>query len=341
MKKYISAMLALLLVAFALAACSKTPTPQPDTTYGDVAYIEYTEDESFTFEYLDCFEQSSEEGDTFVAKTPDGKSVLMFEVDDLGGRTYSQVAAYNADEAKSMLKLAAGLVSSLNAEITEKDFAFTVEEYIHMYLWVSAAYESGDVQDIFVEKVILPDSTVYTLHSFLPHSAYEAHGKPFKNAEFIGTVPESNVPAGYHEFNNGTVSFAYCDLFQGESKPEGFMMYGMTGASILFYQVEELAEGYAFETIDTLAEDELVDYMDDLSGSPAANVEHLNVERGEGVVRLDIIYRTQGAQFNLYVVTTQFVLSNGATHTVVAYMAESQLENYPDGPVTAIEYIAE
>ncbi len=348
MKKIVSFILvaALAVGALALAGCKdKVPGPT-EVDYGSAKYIEYTLDPDFTFWYLDCFTQSSDEGDTFVANTDDNNGVLMFEVGTLDeSRPYANVAAYTDDEAKAMLRIALGLVSSQNADYEYKDFEFTVGEYIHMYMYVVATYhESGEIQSIYIEKFILPNSTVYTLHSFIPSSAIEKYGVPFKDAALTASVPVVTeepvavVPENYTHYTNGLVSFDYCGLFSGKTEEGSFMLFGTTGAALMYYEIARLKDGYSYEGMTALSDEELTAYIAVFSGLTPDSVETLTAVDMGGYIRIDIVFRTVGATACMNAITTQFILADGTTHTIVGYMAEEQLEFYPQRAITNINF---
>ena len=201
MKRLISlslAALALLLMASCRDREKKGPT---EVDYGNAAYVHYSDDTPLSFDYLDCFKRTEmEDEESFITYTDDRLGVLTYQVYDptdtssyaaqqgynRPGRTYSEILDLTEEEAQNYLKVALGMVGSQDAEYTIDGFAFEkAEGVIRLSMEATAEYgRTGEIQKLWMVKIITSDEYVYTVHAFAPASIVAKYGPAFKNVEF-------------------------------------------------------------------------------------------------------------------------------------------------------------
>ena len=205
MKKLILFAVSALLLVTALAGCTPeeeyVPEGPTQVDYGEVSYVPYDDGTALKFNYLDCFRRDSEDEDQliFVANTEDDKGVLSYEFFDsfqdyehtdryymVPSKKYAEIAAFTEDEARDYLKISLGMVDAQNAEYTIDGFKYEKNEhYVHLYMEATAEYSvTGEIQKMWLEKYVVDNERVYTLHAFVPASCVEKYGPVFKDAEF-------------------------------------------------------------------------------------------------------------------------------------------------------------
>ena len=221
MKKLITITLCILMAAAVLcfAGCKKEPEYVPEgpteVDYGEVEYTHYEDDTAVQFDYLDCFERSSDEDESFVANTKDDKGVLSYEFFDsykdyehtveyykVPTRKYAEIAAYSDEEAQNYMEISLGMVESQGAEYTIDDFKFEKSEnYLYLCLEATAEYKTtGEIQKMWLVKYVIENERVYTIQAFVPASCVTKYGPVFKNVEFdiqnalTNGVTETNQP---------------------------------------------------------------------------------------------------------------------------------------------------
>ena len=201
MKRLVSIIL-ILLFSLSLVSCNKQKKGPTEVDYGEVYYALYKDEEGLTFEYLSCFKKTEMEEDDFVTYTDDKLGVLTYQVyspdneqehnDTLGydkpSRSYAEIAAFTDEEAESYMRLALGMVSSQGAKYTVDDFAFEkLENEVRLRMEVTAEYErSGEIQKLWMFKVVKSDERVYTLHAFAPASIVTKYGPAYRNVVVAG-----------------------------------------------------------------------------------------------------------------------------------------------------------
>ena len=192
MKRLVSIIIVLLLLS-ALAACGKNGKKGPtEVDYGEVYYALYEDEKGLSFEYLSCFKRTEMEEDDFVTYTDDKLGVLTYQfydptdetkAVDMPNRNYSQIAAFTDEEAQNYMRTALGMISSQGAKYTVDDFRFEkIEGEVRLYLEATAEYErTGEIQKLWMFKVVKADESVFTLHAFAPASILTKYGPAFRN----------------------------------------------------------------------------------------------------------------------------------------------------------------
>ncbi len=206
MKRFFAISLLLLTaVCFMFAGCGNgsqyVPEGPTDVNYGNVSYIPFEDGGALKFSYLDCFTapEQEEEEDNFVGSTPDKKGVLAFEFYDsfkdyenstqyykIPSRKYAEILAYTDEEAADYLKVALGMVESQGAVYTVDDFKFEkFDHYIRLYMEATGEYAAtGEIQKLWIEKYVVDNERVYTIHAFAPASCLTKYGPAFKDTAF-------------------------------------------------------------------------------------------------------------------------------------------------------------
>ena len=192
------------LIVFALAllvSCHKEKKGLTVVDYGEVSYVLYEDGTPLSFEYLDCFKKTEmEELDDFITYTDDRLGVLTYKVYDptaedhdnssqydAPSKNYAEISAFTDEEAENYLRIALGMISSQGAEYTVEAFTFEklADGSIRLYMDAKAVYErTGEIQKLWMLRIITPDDRVYTLQAFAPASVEDKYGPAFRNARF-------------------------------------------------------------------------------------------------------------------------------------------------------------
>lgn len=305
-----------------------------EVDYGDsVKQAEYRDDTPITFNYPDYFTRSSDEEDSFVAKGPDDNSVLMYEATELSeARPYETVAGYTDEAAQAwMTEIQLGLVASQGVVSKEiKDYSFKkLDDHLYILLDTDVTYSTGLIQRNTIVDYILPDGRMYTVHAFAPVSAVNKYGPLFSDVKYNGYPADEALPSdadaeGYKRFDNGSVSFLYKEVFelqQGENAAMSFVpeYYGM-----LTYQRDTLKAGYTYEQLAAMPNGELLSYLASFTALTPTEAELVSAVEEDGRLKLETKYTCAVSQTTLYCIVTQFVLKDGTTETVFAYMNEPE-----------------
>lgn len=186
-----------------LVSCQKKEKRGPtEVDYGEVKYVLYRDDGPLHFEYLDCFRETEmEDEDAFVTYTADRKGVLTYKVYDpdaegangdkpeyeAPSKRYADIAAFTREEAENYIRIALGMISSQGAEYTVDEFTVkTLDDgSISLFMDATASYDkTGEIQKLWMLKIVTPDERVYTLQAFAPASIVTKYGPAFRNAGF-------------------------------------------------------------------------------------------------------------------------------------------------------------
>lgn len=183
-----------------LVSCHKEKRGPTEVDYGEVEYVVYKDDSPLSFEYLSCFKETEmEDEDAFVTYTSDRKGVMTYKAYDpakdsanknkpgyeIPSKRYAEIAAFTREEAENYIRIALGMISSQDAEYTVDEFVFeTLEDgSVKLYMDATAEYEkTGEIQKLWMLKIVLPDDHVYTIQAFAPASIVTKYGPAFKNA---------------------------------------------------------------------------------------------------------------------------------------------------------------
>lgn len=188
------------LALLAFVSCNKEKPGPTEVDYGEVYYALFTDDHPVSFEYLSCFKESEMDEDQFITYTDDRKGVLTYQVYDptldeqyetsvsyeKPNKRYKDIAAFTDEEAEEYVKVALGMISSQSAEYSVDDFSFERKDgYIRLSIEATAEYKStGELQKLWMVKIITSDDHVYTLQAFAPASIVTKYGPAFKNVSF-------------------------------------------------------------------------------------------------------------------------------------------------------------
>ena len=200
MKKTISLLLLVLMTVSLFAGCKEKPyVPEgpTDVDYGSVSYVAYQDETALTFDYLDCFTRSTEDG-PFVANTPDKKGVITYDFYDsfvdltdtqqyyqIPSRTFAEIAAFTEEEARTYMRDSLGMVEAMNADYVEDDFVFEkTDDLITLGMEVTATYRvTGEIQKLYVRKLVVSNERVYTIQYSVPASCVTKYGPCVKNVK--------------------------------------------------------------------------------------------------------------------------------------------------------------
>ncbi|MBO4383965.1 MAG: hypothetical protein J5854_00915 [Clostridia bacterium] len=193
MKRLLSAVCILLAVTVFLSCAGKKGPTEVD--YGEVKYVLYDDGSRLSFEYLDCFRKTEMEEKNFITYTADGRGVLTYQIYDPGVKedapdkpkySYAEICAFTDDQAESYMRLALGMTDVQGAEYTVDSFSFDrMDGDIRLYMEATAVYKaSGEVQKLWMIKVITDEDAVYTLQAFAPASIVKKYGPAFRNVSF-------------------------------------------------------------------------------------------------------------------------------------------------------------
>lgn len=195
MKRLLSAIV-ILLAAIFLVSCAKKDKKGPtEVDYGEVKYVLYDEGSRLSFEYLDCFRRTEMEEKNFITYTSDGKGVLTYQIYDPTVKadapdkpkfSYAEILAFTDEQAESYMRVALGMTDVQNAEYTVDVFSFEKnDEDLRLYMEATAVYgSSGEIQKLWMLKVITDSDEVYTLQAFAPASIVTKYGPAFRNTAF-------------------------------------------------------------------------------------------------------------------------------------------------------------
>ncbi len=182
-----------------LVSCHKEKKGPTEVDYGEVKYIAYSDENGLSFEYLDCFKETEmEDENAFITYTDDRLGVLSYKVFDpeeaesgnkpgyeTPSKSYADIAAFTDEEAENYIRIALGMISSQGAEYTVNEFSFEKLEdgVLRLYMDATAEYaKTGEIQRLWMLKLIAPDDHVYTVQAFAPASIVTKYGPAFKNA---------------------------------------------------------------------------------------------------------------------------------------------------------------
>lgn len=195
MKRLLCA-ITILLAAIICVSCVKDKKNGPtEVDYGEVKYVLYDDGSRLSFEYLDCFKRTEMEEESFISYTDDRKGVLTYRIYDPTVKenapdkpkySYAEISSFTDDRAKDYMRVSLGMTDGQDAVYTVDAFSFErLEGELRLYMEATAEYKSsGEVQKLWMLKVITSSDEVYTIEAFAPNSIVTKYGPAFKNVSF-------------------------------------------------------------------------------------------------------------------------------------------------------------
>ncbi len=188
-------MLILLAAVMCVSCGNKNKKGPTDVDYGEVRYVLYDDGSRMSFEYLDCFKRTEMEEKNFITYTADRKGVLTYQIYDPTAKEdsldkpkygYADISAFTDEQAESYMRVALGMTDIQNAEYTIDSFTIDrMDEEIRLYMEATAVYGStGEIQKLWMVRIITSNDEVYTLQAFAPASIVTKYGPAFRNISF-------------------------------------------------------------------------------------------------------------------------------------------------------------